>query len=403
MSDKKLLLTSYKGYEAAYLLNDRTLLQFDCNHRTNYQIGDIFVGKVERVLPSIQAAFVNFTKDDKGFLPLSNVREEAIINRTGSLPLKGGDEVLVQVLKEPIKTKDAMLTCELTLQSENFVFIPYGSGMHFSKKLTKEQKDCLASQLNELIQRKQEHSDILCTQFGLIVRTNAAYCNLDVLESELDSLFAEAKHILRFAKTRTIYSKIYTNHSFYTSCVQNYKGQEDVTIITDIEILYDSLKNDIPGIRLYQDDKIDLFHLYGLESQMDQALAKKVWLKSGGYLIIEPTEALTVIDVNSGKAAGHKDMESFHLKTNLEAACEIARQLRLRNISGIIVIDFINLSLEESKTKLVNVIKDAIKADPIETVFVDMTKLGLIELTRKKTTASLREKLYEITKSEEDL
>lgn len=433
MGTRKLFLTLYQGYETAFLIADNKLIQMNVNLPQDFQIDDIFVGRVNRIIPSINAAFVQFTKNHKGFLPLSSVKEEAILNRTTGLPLKAGDDIIVQVEKEPIKTKDATLTCDISFQSENFVLMPYAKGIHYSKKFSPAQKELLSEIINDILKEKTvtESDSVqncfreeIVSKYGLIIRTNAILSAKETLETQLMSLYHNAEHVLNYAATRTVFSKLYSANDFFDSLIRTYGIQEDTELITDQLSLYEAYRNvdivnhaasshnatddflqagqdnDICHMKLYRDNRIELFHLYGLGAQIEEALSKKVWLKSGGYLIIEPTEALTVIDVNSGKAANNKEMERFHLQTNLEAAKEIARQIRLRNISGIIIIDFINLREEESNRTLIDTIKQYIKNDPVETAFIDMTKLGLMELTRKKTTATLREKLHAITEAE---
>ena len=147
----------------------------------------------------------------------------------------------------------------------------------------------------------------------------------------------------------------------------------------------------LPNVRLYQDDRLQLYKLYSVRTRLREALSKKVWMKSGGYLIIEPTEALTVIDVNSGKMIAGKDMEKTYLNINLEAAKEIARQLSLRNISGIIIVDFISMRPEEHNQKLMSVFGNLLKKDPVRTKLIDITPLGLVEITRMKTSKPLWE------------
>ena len=216
-----------------------------------------------------------------------------------------------------------------------------------------------------------------------------------ILFQELHDLFHKASKVLQTADKRTVYSCIYREADLFEQAIRNQYDLEDTEIITDQAKIAAKIQESMGlTIRLYEDKQLSLFALYGLKGQIENALSRRVWLKSGGYLIIDPTEALTVIDVNTGKAPGkNKEREAFYFQTTKEAAIETARQLRVRNISGMILIDFINMESKADQETLLTLFKEQLRKDPIQTVFVDLTKLGLIEITRKKTAASLAEKL----------
>lgn len=394
MTADKLVLTTYSGVNAAFLLQDSKLLQMQVDCPQDYQIGDIFIGKVKNIVPSIRAAFVQFAAGQIGFLPLSDCKERSILHHRDGRPLSCEDEIVVQIKKEPVKTKEATLTTDISFQSEHFVLMPYSCGIHFSRKLDGIQKQKLTEQLTEIIAQFFGEYDIFSSQYGLIVRTNAVFAPFQQLSMQLHDLFHQAGEVLKCADKRTVFSKLYEQESFYERVLSNTYHISELLIITDQKDVFAKLEESgYTNIRFYQDDRIDLLHLYGLHAQITESASKKVWLKSGGYLIIEPTEAMTVIDVNSGKAIRRKETESFILQINLEAAGEIARQLRLRNISGMILVDFINMKETENKILLMERLRAYFAEDPIETVLVDMTKLGLIEITRRKTTAPLADKL----------
>lgn len=394
MRADKLLLSSYMGHEAAFLLQDSKLIQMHINTPRSYRIGDIFVGKVKNIVPSIQAAFVQFMDGQTGFLPLQGLKEQSLIHHHSGQPLSCEDELLVQVKKEPVKTKDATLTTDISFQTEHFVLMPFSHGIHYSKMLSATEKAELWEILSEIVEMIFGDIHVFLDKYGLIVRTNAVHASKEQLFSQLHDLFHEAGQVLYIADKRTVFSCLFVQASFYEYVVKNTHHIEELSIVADREDVFERVLGlGYENVRLYQDEKIDLFHLYGLGAQIETALSKKVWLKSGGYLVIEPTEALTVIDVNSGKAARGKETDDFRLKLNLEAVDEIAGQLRLRNISGIVVVDFINMEREEYQKQLVDRLKQRFHEDPVETVLVDITKLGLAEITRKKTTSPLAEQI----------
>ena len=205
--------------------------------------------------------------------------------------------------------------------------------------------------------------------------------------------------MLEKAPCRTCYSVLEAAYPSYIQGLRDtYSGALEA-ILTDIPEYYGQMRSyleaeqpeDIGKLQLYEDPTLPLLKLYSLEAAMESALSRRVWLKSGGYLVIEPTEALTVIDVNTGKYAGKKNMEEAVLKINLEAAVETARQLCLRNLSGIIIVDFIDMAPEEHKKLLLDTLEAELKKDPVKTVLVEMTKLGLVEITRKKVRKPLHE------------
>lgn len=394
MRADKLLLSSYMGHEAAFLLQDSKLIQMHINTPRSYRIGDIFVGKVKNIVPSIQAAFVQFMDGQTGFLPLQGLKEQSMIHHRSGQPLSCEDELLVQVKKEPVKSKDATLTTDISFQSEHFVLMPFSHGIHYSKMLSADQKAALWELLSEIVETIFGDIHVFLEKYGLIVRTNAVHASKEQLFSQLHDLFHEAGQVLYIADKRAVFSCLFVQASFYEYVVKNTHHIEELSIVADREDVFERMHMlGYENVRLFQEEGIDLFHLYGLGAQIEDALSGKVWLKSGGYLVIEPTEALTVIDVNSGKAARSRETDDFRLKLNLEAAGEIARQLRLRNISGIVVVDFINMEQEEYQKQLVDRLKQHFHGDPVETVLVDITKLGLAEITRKKTTSPLAEQI----------
>ena len=235
----------------------------------------------------------------------------------------------------------------------------------------------------------------------MIIRTNAKGASEEELNAEFDYLKEVYQKVVNYGVHKTAFSLLMQDEAPYIKQLRNIRQDELDEIITDDKLIYDQayefLKSHQPGdlekLRLYEDASYSLWKLYGLETLLDDATRTRVWLKSGGYLVIEPTEALTVVDVNTGKYEGGKNAESTFVKINQEAAVETAKQLRLRNISGIIIIDFIDMKMEADKLDVLSTLNKELKKDPVKSTLVDMTKLNLAEVTRKKVKKSLREQL----------
>jgi ribonuclease G len=243
-------------------------------------------------------------------------------------------------------------------------------------------------------------------RYGWLFRTNAGTAEEAQLSDELSLLQKQYQALMAQAQYRTCFSCLSKMPSAYLSRLENLYDSDAEQILTDDEELYQEIHDyltlhhpeDLPKLSLYKDRLQPMSKCYSLERQLEQALQERVWLNSGGYLIIQPTEALTVIDVNSGKSEGGKNREAAFRKLNLEAAREIARQLRLRNISGIIIVDFINMEETSSEQELLEQLTRELRKDPIQTTLVDMTKLSLVEITRKKKEKSLAQSWQESMK-----
>lgn len=406
----KLLFTRYEEKEAAFLLEDDRLIQIMLHDSSAYSIGDIYIGRVKNIIKGMEAAFVELMPGSVGFLPLSHINTKCILNRTGAKELKCGDEVIVQIHKEPLKTKEAALTTDISFSGSGIVLIPYSKGIHYSQKLTADEKQSMRDIISGAIMELFGDMDVFLQHYGLIVRTNARHMTGQEMTAELHELFHKAGDIVSVADKRTVFSCLYHEDDFYSGIIRNHFTLGQTEVVVDDEAVYDRLMQETffsseisSCIRYYDDPRISLYKLYGLEEKINQALNKKVWLKCGGYLVIEPTEALTVIDVNSGKSChsnNNLSRDEFYHQINCAAIPEILRQIRLRNISGIIVIDFLK-TCEEYSNKLLSVLKTETLKDPVRTTVVDMTPLGLVEMTRKKTEASLYEKLNFISKEKE--
>lgn len=355
-------------------------------------IGNIYVGKVKNIVKNIDAAFVEIKKDCLCFLPLSEVEDAVFVNAKSSKKLAVGDELIVQVLKDGIKTKAPVLSTNLNFTGKYFVLTSKRKEeLGISNKLNAEER----SRLEAYMEDKQDDD------FGVILRTNAKNASKEELDREYEYLKGVYENVLQYGVHRTPFTLLVEDQPPYIKQLRNIRQDELTEILTDDQTIYDQayefLKfyqpEDLEKLRLYEDASYSLWKLYGMESILDDATRKRVWMKSGGYLVIEPTEALTVVDVNTGKYDGRKNVSQTFKKINAEAAAETARQLRLRNISGMILIDFIDMEMEEDKQEVLEILQRELKKDPVKSLFVDMTKLNLAEVTRKKTKKSLREQL----------
>lgn len=390
----KLIFTKLRGRTVSVLVSEKRVLQIEAALEEDAeQLGTIYIGKVKNVVKNLNAAFVEYRPGVNGYYSLAeNPIHMFSDGRRQAVPLKSGDEILVQTARAAVKTKDAVLTADFSLTGRYVVLTPGSRKLGISskirdKKWREEIKSCWEN---------RERKD-----FGLIVRTNAYGVSPEMVWSEAEALYERFLKICSDAGYRTCYSILYKAEGFAVRAAMDANILETEEIITDIPKIYEELSaagfspsnsfNSTIPLRLYEDSSYPLAALYHLETSLDRALSKTVWLKSGGYLVVEPTEAMTVIDVNTGKNVDKKSAADTYLKTNLEAAEEIAAQLRLRNLSGIIIIDFIDMEKAEHNSELLRRFGRALSYDPVKTVLVDMTALGLVEVTRKKIKQPLHE------------
>lgn len=352
-----------------YFINDE--LYRIQNFSDNSLIGNIYCGYVKDVVKNIDAAFVEFGDNLKGFLSLKNIEKKP----------KSGGKILVQVAGDKIKTKDYALTLKLNLSSDNLVMVVGGSGISISRKITDNDTR------NRL---KLSLSSLDTGEYGFILRTSGADCSMEDILAQADLLKKQYEDILRKFNFSTSKALLFENNKIVNACnefINKYSGE----IKTDNENVYKFLTNSRISAAYFTDTSISLCNKYALGKHLKNALLKKVWLKSGAYLVIEVTEALTVIDVNTGKAEFHSNKEKTFEKINLEAALEISKQLRIRNISGIIIVDFINMSKKESYQNLEGILKSYVDCDYVKCNIWGMTHLGLMEISRQKKEKPLKE------------
>jgi ribonuclease G len=375
-------------------------------------LGNIYLGKVKNIVKNINAAFVEIADGRMCYYPMKENRKPIMVNQAVSnqdmddnnqletakreAEIKVGDELIVQVIKEDVKTKAPVVSSNINLTGK-YIALTYGkSSVGVSNKIEDPKE---RQRLRSLVR------PYITKDFGIIVRTNSAYVNDGLILKEVNNLIELFTNIRTYGVHKSRYSLLYRTPPGYICDIRDGYSDRVDEFVTDDEELYNNMKEDLvqhqpedkDKLRLYTDANLSLSSLYGIRERISAAVKPLVWLKSGGTLIIQPTEALTVIDVNTGKAvSGKKKVQETFLKVNLEAAREIAKQIRLRNISGIIIIDFIDMELKKDKELLMSVLEEHLKKDPIKTTLVDMTALGLVEVTRKKLRKPLHEQVNEL-------
>jgi len=380
-------------------------------------VGNIYLGKVIRVLPGMQAAFVDIGLEKAAFLYVADVRSEiealeAFIDeghrKVGEeaevespphpLPpiedlLQEGQELLVEVAKEPIGTKGARITSYITLPGRHLVYMPTVDHIGISRRIENEEEKERLRQLIENFRRPGT---------GFIVRTAAEGKGEEDLRNDVDYLVGLWKDIQQRKEKKGSPALIHSDLDVTSRVLRDILTEDVERLIVDSGEEFNKINNFIRRfmpklgvtVELYQ-GKEPIFDAFGLEIEIARALGRKVWLKSGGYITVEQTEALTAIDVNTGRYVGKHNLEDTIFKTNLEAVKEIAFQLRLRNIGGLIIIDFIDMEKEIHREKVHSALEEALQDDKSKTNILKISELGLVEMTRKRVRESIGRTLCE--------
>jgi ribonuclease G len=365
-------------------------------------VGNIYLGRIDRVLPGMQAAFVDIGLARAAFLHVSDVTQGLISQRSPEDPedigrlLFEGQRVLVQVVKDPLGTKGARVTMQVSIASRLLVYMPDEQGIGVSQKIDASVE---RERLREVIKLIPEASS---SSGGFIVRTVAEGADFHELRADvlfLQKLWEQASQKVGESKKPRL---LYEDLPLYLRILRDVPNDGIEKIRVDSAETFQKMKSFAKMYSLEVTDKIGhykgdrpIFDLYNIEDEIQTALEKKVMLKSGGYLIIDQTEAMTTIDVNTGGFVGHKNLEETIYRTNLEATQAIARQVRLRNLGGIIILDLIDMEDDEHKRHVYESLQKALTLDRVKTTISEISRLGLIEMTRKRTRESLERTLCE--------
>ena len=402
--NKEILLNVTPNETRAAML-DQGVLQEIFIERSNHLglVGNVYKGVVQRVLPGMQAAFVDIGLDRTAFLHVADtleaqktqVKTELSAESTSiNQALRQGQKIVVQVVKDPMGTKGARLTMQLSIPSYYLVFLPYQQCLGISQKIIEPAE---RARLKQLISSTQENP-----AHGFIVRTAAEGQSEATLKREIEMLQKQWNEI------KALQSEVKPGELIYQGLTLNKRVIRDILSPEVSRMLIDSKTSykdclhfaktytpDLSDKISYYEGEAPIFELYAVEDEIKKALSRTVTLKSGGYLVIDQTEAMTTVDVNTGTFVGTRNLEETIFKTNLEASQAIARQLRLRNLGGIIILDFIDMTRAEHQEKVIKSLKKYLHTDSAKTTVSDFSSLGLIEMTRKRTRESLEHVLCE--------
>ena len=424
---KEIIINSTSTQTRVAITEDGNLVDFFVDYPENRRmVGDIYLGRIARVLPGIRAAFIDVGMKHDAFLHFSDIGERTQqlqdmlgdedtdlddeddsneststqvkpeSNRTEpQIPtLKKGQEILIQIIKEPVSNKGVRVTSSVSLPGRFCVLLPYDNKVGISKKIYdfKERKRL------RYIARQ-----IVPENYGLIIRTVAQKQDEEVLKDDLKNLMKTWERIEKEAKSQNPPALVYQDLNTTVSVIRDLFNSDISKIFVDSKKLHKEIKNYLELVQPAIAEKVELykstygiFNTFKVEEQIKTLMGRKVSLPSGGYLIIEHTEAMVVIDVNSGKYAKSKDQELNSLKTDLEASREITRQLRLRDIGGIIVIDFIDLEDDKNRKKVYDELKKEFRKDRAKVSILPMSDFGLIQITRQRIRQNIVQAIKEV-------
>ncbi len=413
---KEIYISESMGESRIAIIEDGTLVEVYVEKQDQQRmVGNIYKGQVENVLPGMQAAFVDINYDINAFLPfseiensayLSEIDDESITSKKGkkqarrrknsgnvSVDLTSGQEIFVQVIKEAFAGKGPRVTTEIALPGRLLVFVPNAKYIGISKKIWDKYERRRLKKIVSSIKEKD---------MGVIIRTVAEGKSEELIKNDFYSLIEKWKKVQSKSKRTKGASLIYEDLETASSVIRDLFTPDVGKIVIDSKKLYRKLQSYLEDISPNMANRLEhyklkqsLFESMGIENELDKLLQPKVWLKSGAYLIIEKTEAMVVVDVNSGRFVGKKNHEENSLKINLEACKEVARQLRLRDLSGLVVIDFIDMREEPNQKKIYYELRKELKKDRAKVAVSPLSDFGLLEMTRQRIRLSLLDSMSE--------
>ncbi|MBN2396475.1 MAG: Rne/Rng family ribonuclease [Candidatus Atribacteria bacterium] len=390
---KQVIIDSSLSEERVAILENNKLVEIYIERLEDRKIiGNIYKGKVMNVLPGIEAAFVDIGIDRNAFLHLNDVAQ-SFGKKSGKDVevkdlIKAGQEIEVQVIKEAIAPKGARVTTDISLPGRYLVLMPINSGIAVSRRIEQDEEKERLKKILQKIKKKE---------YGLIARTVATGKDEADFVTDMEFLIRLWNKIQKRSQRAKAPMLLHEDLSLTYRIIRDLFTEDIDEFVVNSEKEYQKIINFLDSFFLldlkprvsYYDGEKPIFEAYDIEKEIHRALEKKVWLKCGGYLVFDEVEALTVIDVNTGKYVGGKIMKNTILKTNLQAAEEIARQLRLRDIGGVIVIDFIDMDSKEDQQKVIQKLELELKRDKTKSNVVQTTELGLVEMTRKRSKRDL--------------
>ena len=414
---KEIYISESMGESRIAIIEDGTLVEVYVEKQDQQRmVGNIYKGQVENVLPGMQAAFVDIGYDINAFLPFSEIENSAYLSEIDddessngkktkknsrrrknsgnvSVELKTGQEIFVQVIKEAFAGKGPRVTTEIALPGRLLVFVPNAKYIGISKKIWDKYE---RRRLKKIVSSLKEKD------MGVIIRTVAEGQSEELLKNDFSSLIDKWKKLQSKSKRTKEASLIYEDLETASSVIRDLFTPDIGKIVIDSKKLYRKLQSYLEDISPNMANRLEhyklkqsLFESKGIENELDKLLQPKVWLKSGAYLIIEKTEAMVVVDVNSGRFVGKKNHEENSLKINLEACKEVARQLRLRDLSGLVVIDFIDMREESNQKKIYYELRKELKKDRAKVAVSPLSDFGLLEMTRQRIRLSLLDSMSE--------
>lgn len=415
--DSEILINVTREETRVGLLEGGQVVEFYVERKRDASlVGNIYEGKVVKILPGMQSAFVDIGLEKAAFLYVTDIRagieefasfldEEEKNNSLELVSRKGkpdftiedlvqeGQEILVQASKDPIGSKGARLTSYVTLPGRYLVLMPNVDHIGISRRISDEDERTRLKKIVEDIQPKG---------YGFIIRTASEGSTEEDLKKDFEFLFLLWETIQKKKDRVTAPSLLYSDLDLVFRSVRDLMSQDVKRLVIDSEEEYERIKDFVRAhvekllgkIELYEGTE-SIFDTFGIELDISRALGRKVWLKSGGYIVIDQTEAMTVIDVNTGKFVGKEELEDTILKTNLEAVKEIAYQIRLRNLGGIIIVDFIDMEKLENRERVFNGFTETMRKDRAKNTISHISELGLIQMTRKRVRESLGRVLCE--------
>ena len=364
-------------------------------------ISNIYKGRVLRVLPGMQAAFIDIGLERTAFLHASDIANSRMAENGDDVPnirdlVREGDEIMVQVVKDPLGNKGARLTTYITLPSRHLVLLPRSAAVGISARIEDEDE---RARLREMVESMLADHDLQC---GAIVRTVAEGADREALAADLRYLLKLWGVVQERCRERSVKTLVHEDLSLPLRVLRDMVTGDVERILVDSKSDFEAMQefadtylaDTTPVIELYQRRR-PIFDLHGIEDEIRKSLDRSIALKSGGYLIFDQTEAMTTVDVNTGGYVGHRNLEETIYRTNLEAAVAIARQLRLRNLGGIIIIDFIDMEEADHRDNVLQVLEQALSRDHARHQITPVSPLGLVEMTRKRTRESLQHVLCE--------